>query len=156
MTIKLLISWLFLSACLNSQVSGIYKIDDLLSRIKQKDTAYVVNFWATWCKPCIEELPSFDSLTAITSKMPVKVLLVTLDFKEDLNTKVKPFLLKHKLKSQVVLLDETNGNDFINKISEKWSGAIPATYFKNDQNTLFVEKKMRLADLNEHLKKIRD
>ncbi len=38
------------------------RIDQFLDRIKNgKDTAYIVNFWATWCAPCVEELPVFAS-----------------------------------------------------------------------------------------------
>src|ERR1043165_4592291 len=55
---------------------------------EQNDTTYVLNFWATWCKPCVEELPGFDSLLVLESKNPVKIILVSLDFKEDLEKRV--------------------------------------------------------------------
>jgi thiol-disulfide isomerase/thioredoxin len=110
-----------------SQVSTVYKINDLVKRIGYSDTLYVVNFWATWCKPCIQELPAFDSLSTMVKNKKVKILLVSLDFSEDLNSKVNPFLIKNKIRTECVLLDEVNGNDFINKISPSWSGAIPPT-----------------------------
>lgn len=145
---KILISFLTMVWFANAQnFKGVYKIDALLNRIKNPDTLYVVNFWATWCKPCVEELPGFDSLLVMNIKSPVKVILVSLDFKEDLEKKVKPFLLKRSIKSECLLLDEVNGNDFINKISPEWSGAIPATLFKKGKRQLFVEKKMRLAEI---------
>ena len=132
---------------------GIYKIDQLLKRIDNPDTAYVVNFWATWCKPCVEELPAFDSLQILKMKS-VKVILVSLDFSEELDKKVKPFLVKHNIQSECVLLDEVNGNDFINKISLSWSGAIPATLFKKGTRKDFAEAKLKLSQLQEHLKKL--
>jgi len=153
--LTLLISALLFSCCVSSQtVSHVYKINDLLKRINQPDTIYVVNFWARWCKPCIQELPAFDSLYAITKNSNIKVLLVTLDFKEDLATKVNPFLKEKNIKAECVLLDEINGNDFVDKISKSWSGAIPATIFKNNTHSAFIEKKLKLADLQAHLLKI--
>lgn len=110
-----------------SQTPAVYKINDLLKRIhNNSDTTYVVNFWATWCKPCVAELPEFEKLHT-RNHHKVKVILVSMDFKEELDKKLKTFLDKNKYTCEVVLLDEVNGNDFINQISEQWSGAIPAT-----------------------------
>ncbi|MCU0359795.1 MAG: TlpA family protein disulfide reductase [Bacteroidia bacterium] len=152
----LCIKFFILSAFAFSQtVSASYKINELLGRLHSKDTTYVVNFWATWCKPCIQELPAFDSLYLETKNQSTKVLLVCLDFKEELNTKVIPFLKKKNIQAECVLLDEVNGNDYINKISESWSGAIPATYFQFGGNTMLVEKKMNLKQLTDQLLKLK-
>jgi len=132
-------------------VTQIYKIDGLLKRISNPDTTYVVNFWATWCKPCIQELPAFDSLFAQTKQSTIKIILVSLDFKEELEKKVNPFLKRNQIKSECVLLDEVNGNNFINQISEKWTGAIPATLFKRGKNTEVLEQKLLLSMLGSQL-----
>jgi len=137
-----------------SQHVSVIKITDLENRIKNNsDTAYVVNFWATWCVPCVKELPAFDSLNAAYSKKKVKVLLVSLDFKEDLQTKLIPFLITKKIKSEVVLLDETDANYFIPRIAETWSGAIPATLMINNQQKInrFFEQKVNFAFLKSEL-----
>ncbi len=159
MTIKipqLIVSFLFISVFGFCQsVTQVYKIDGFIKRLNfSKDTTYVVNFWATWCKPCVEELPAFDSLYLENKKNAVKVILVSLDFKEDIEKKVNPFLKKNNIQSTCVLLDEINGNDFVNKISEQWSGAIPATLFKKENKKEFVEKKMKLNALRANLLKI--
>ncbi len=154
------INKLFLLIFLNvttiyAQKTAVYKIDDLTKRIyNSSDTTYIVNFWATWCKPCVAELPEFEKLHTESKDKKIKVLLVSMDFKEELDKKLKTFLEKNKYTCEVVLLDEINGNDFINKVSESWSGAIPATLItKNNKSTQdFIEKKVTYDYLIEKIK----
>lgn len=98
---------------------------------QQNDTLYVVNFWATWCKPCVEELPFFEAAGEKFSGKKVKVLLVSTDMRKDLNTRVKEFVKARGLKQQVLFMNEVNGDVWIDKVSPQWSGAIPATWFIN-------------------------
>ena len=152
---KFLIALLFASVSLSAQQVAVYKIDNLLKRIHNtSDTTYVVNFWATWCKPCVAELPEFEKLHIDYKSKKVKVILVSMDFKEELTKRVKPFLQKNKYTCEVILLDEINGNDFINKISEQWSGAIPATLITKNNKMLFefYEKKLTYDFLLERVK----
>src|SRR3990167_5286050 len=87
-------SLLFLSLFSFSQKVPILKITDLEKRIKNdSDTTYIVNFWATWCAPCVKELPDFDSIAKVYKNEKIKVLLVTMDFKEELKNKVLPFIV---------------------------------------------------------------
>lgn len=149
---RIAINLVLISAFASAQnFRGIYKIDRLLSRIDHQDTLYVINFWATWCKPCVQELPSFDSLHVLSKNKTVKVILVSLDFSEDTEKKVKPFLLKQGIRAECILLDEVNGNNFISKISSEWTGAIPATLFKKGDQQKFVEKKMNLKEIEKQL-----
>jgi thiol-disulfide isomerase/thioredoxin len=139
-----------------AQTVGVYKKNELLKRIyNHSDTTYIVNFWATWCKPCVAELPEFERFNQAYGKDPVKVILVSLDFKEDLHKRLIPFLQKNTYSSEVILLDETNGNDFIDQICPQWSGAIPATIItsKNKQKFVFFEKQVTFDLLEEELKK---
>jgi thiol-disulfide isomerase/thioredoxin len=152
LSINFLIWWGF---AFSQTVSATYKIEQLLKRIDSNDTMYVLNFWATWCKPCVQELPTFDSLYAQTKSNNIKLILVCLNFSEELNTKVNPFLKNKNTLTECVLLDEVNGNDYINKISESWTGAIPATYFQYGNKKLMVEKKMNLKQMNESLQKLK-
>lgn len=147
-----LISFVLCSVFLSGQtVSHVYKIYDLLNRISNKDTLYIVNFWATWCKPCIKELPSFDSLNGSIKNQKIKVLLESLDFVENKVQKVNPLLAKNKISTECVLLDEINGNDFIDKISKEWSGSIPATLFKKGDFNFVAEHKFVLNELQEQI-----
>src|SRR4051812_11263263 len=93
---------LITSFAVNAQHARVIKITDLEKRIKNNsDTTYIINFWATWCAPCIKELPDFDSINVAYKQKKVKVILVSMDFKEDLETKLLPFMKKRKIKSEV-------------------------------------------------------
>lgn len=151
--------FLLINSYLQSQTVRIIKLDELEKRIhNNSDTTYIVNFWATWCVPCIKELPDFDSIHTAYKNKKVKVLLVSLDFSEEAEKKVQPFLIKKNIKSEVLLLDETNANYFIPKISELWSGAIPATLFINNQKKkkLFFEKKLDYHFIETQIKLIEE
>ncbi|MCX6297087.1 MAG: redoxin domain-containing protein [Bacteroidetes bacterium] len=140
-----------------SQNVPILKITDLEKRIKNNsDTTYIVNFWATWCAPCVKELPDFDSISKVYKDKKIKVLLVTMDFKEELASKVLPFINAKKIFSEVLLLDEINGNYFIPKVSDAWTGALPATLIINQKKNFnhFFEKKLTFEFLKLELSQI--
>lgn len=107
--------------------------------VKENDTLYVINFWATWCAPCVKELPYFESLTQQTKGQKIKVILVSLDFKKQVETKLKPFLLKKKYTSEVVFLADQNFNSWLSKVDDSWSGAIPATWLIKGNRRQFKE-----------------
>ena len=103
-------------------------IQQLESRINEAgDATVVINFWATWCKPCVEELPCFDELKAQYPGKDIQVLLVSLDFKSQVEKKFLPFLRAQNIQSEVSLLADQDVNSWIPRIYEDWDGAIPAT-----------------------------
>jgi len=104
-----------------------YNADALMKRASANDTVYVINFWATWCIPCVKEIPVFDTVFTAYKGKPVKVLLVSFDFKESYPDKINTFIKKKKLQPEVVWFSETNANEFIPKIENSWSGSLPAT-----------------------------
>ncbi|MES2652138.1 MAG: TlpA disulfide reductase family protein [Bacteroidota bacterium] len=137
----------------NAQVK-LLTLSELEQRVaKGKDTTYVVNFWATWCGPCVEELPYFEKLSTTYKNQPVKVILMSLDFKSKLQSQVIPFVKKHKLTTEVYVINEPDQQAFIEKVDKKWSGAIPATWFINTKKKIsaFYEKEFTYNDLTNTL-----
>lgn len=124
-------------------------LPQLQKRISNPDTVYVVNFWATWCKPCIEELPYFEKLQAAYKGEPLKVLLVSMDF-ESKYTAVASFARTHKLKAQVYLASRKSDQDLINSIDKDWSGALPGTLIVNGKKGIhkFQEQEFTYEQLN--------
>lgn len=110
------------------------------------DTLYVVNFWATWCQPCVEELPDFMRLNNDYQNEKFKMILVSLDFPKHINTRVKPFLKQNNINTKVVLLDD-DPNIWINLISKNWDGAIPATLFLKNNKRAFHPKQLTYKQL---------
>ena len=105
-----------------------YSFAELEKRLHpEDDVVYVFNFWATWCKPCVEELPHFEELTKAYEGKKVKVILVSLDFASQYKSKLLPFVKAHNLQSEVVMLNDSKYNEWIDKVSPEWGGAIPAT-----------------------------
>lgn len=115
-------------------------------RSQLHDTLYVVNFWATWCRPCVKELPYFEAASQRYKNQPVKVLLVSMDAVEDLDTRVKPFIKKRNMQANVLLLDEVDGNSWIDKIEPKWSGAIPATMVFNNKRGVYEFREAEMTE----------
>ena len=120
------------------------------------DTVWVLNFWATWCAPCVAELPSFEKLHQNYADQKVKVVLISTDFKKELEKRVIPFVKKKKLKSQVVFMDESNPNNWIDLVSPEWSGALPATLIiaKRKNQYLFFEKQLTYEELEAALRTV--
>jgi thiol-disulfide isomerase/thioredoxin len=98
---------------------------------KQGDTAYVVNFWATWCKPCVQEMPFFEEAGKIYKEKNVRILMVSLDFEEDKKKKLLPFIKNRNIENEVVLLKDTDYNSWIGKVDKSWEGNIPVTLIYN-------------------------
>lgn len=135
----------------------VVKFDKLQKlRNSNSDTLYVVNFWATWCGPCIKEMPYFEAINKQYKDQPVRVVLVSMDAVQDLK-KVKTFMQKRKLASDVWLLNETDANTWIDKLEPKWSGAIPATMLFNNKRKQyhFVEKELKENELQALIKRFK-
>ena len=133
-----------------------WKITDLEEYIAKSDTPTVVNFWATYCGPCLKEIPYFLEVVKKYEKEGVKLLLVSLDFKESFPDKISSFAGKRNFTSSIVWLDETNADYFCPKVDSKWSGVMPATLFINNKkgHRSFFEEEMSKDKFETEIKKI--
>lgn len=123
-------------------------IEPLFHPEATNDTTYIFNFWATFCIPCIKELPYFEKIGAQYSAKKVKVILVSLDFKSKLESQVLPFLKKRAIRSKVILLSDPDANAWIDKVDGSWSGALPATLIVKGQHREFYERSFDQEELN--------
>jgi thiol-disulfide isomerase/thioredoxin len=120
---------------------------------KKDDKIHVINFWATWCAPCVKELPYFEQLNEKYGAKNVDVVLVSLDFPHLYDSKLKPFIVKNKLKSKVIALDDVDMNSWIPKIDKDWSGSIPATIIYKNGISKFFEQSFTYESLEKEILK---
>ena len=142
----------------NTQSIPKWKVTDLEEYIAKSDAPTVVNFWATYCGPCLKEIPYFQEVVKQYEKKGVKLLLVSLDFKESFPDKISSFAEKRKFKSPIVWLDETNADYFCPKVDSKWSGVMPATLFINNKkgHRSFFEEEMSKEKFETAIRKMLD
>ena len=148
---------LFCQIPLWSQEINFIKADQIRQwKQADTDTVYVINFWATWCAPCVEELPAFEKLNKKLAAKKVKVILVSNDFKKAVDTKLKPFVKEKGLKSQVVFMNESNPDGWIQLVNPSWSGSIPATLIisKRKNKELFFEKQLSYKQLKKAVRSV--
>ncbi|WP_347924783.1 TlpA disulfide reductase family protein [Pontimicrobium sp. SW4] len=119
---------------------------------RNDDKVYVVNFWATWCAPCVKELPHFEELNENYKDKNVEVILVSLDFPHQYDSKLKPYIKEHNLKSKIVVLDDVDMNTWIPKVNENWDGAIPVTIIYNKDKREFYDQTFTYETLENELK----
>ncbi len=133
-----------------------WKIGDLVAYINNSNKPTIVNFWATYCKPCIEEIPHFQKTVSEYEKDSVQLLLVSLDMPEMYPENLMTFANKFKITAPIVFLDETNADIFCPTIDEKWSGSIPASLFINNETGYrkFFEKEMPEQEFETELKSL--
>ena len=141
-------------------VHGVYaqsikkiKITDLEKTIAESTTPLIINFWATFCIPCIEEIPYFEKEVENNAKDSIRLILVSLDLEDYYPKKIQSFVNKFKFTSPIVWLDEYNADYFCPKVDPKWSGAIPATLFINNKTGYrkFMEQQLSEEQLKKEI-----
>jgi len=115
---------------------------------KTNDTVYLVNFWATWCAPCIKELPAIKEVEEKYKNQKFKVLLVSLDFQKELKSKLDPFVKSKNITSKVFLLNDPNQSQWIDKVDANWSGEIPFTLIYRNQSRESYSQPFTFEELN--------
>jgi thiol-disulfide isomerase/thioredoxin len=116
----------------------------------ETDKIVGINFWATWCAPCVKELPYFIELEKKNKKIDLYLISLDINFKT-----LKRYVDKHQIKSKVILLDDPDQNKWIPQVNKKWSGSIPATLFYNNAKRIFIEKEVKYQDLESIIKEFK-
>jgi thiol-disulfide isomerase/thioredoxin len=119
---------------------------------KDNDTLYIINFWASWCKPCVKEMPYFEQIGERFGDEKLKILLVSLDFRNQLESKLIPFIRENNISSKVIMLNDPDANSWIGKVDEEWTGSIPATIFYKGEKRTFYEKAFEYSELEDIVK----
>jgi thiol-disulfide isomerase/thioredoxin len=146
---RLIVPLLLLHISLTGQIPAINADQIGIWRTSGADSILIVNFWATWCVPCIEELPDILQLREAYADRGVHLVLVSNDFKRHVVSRLEPFSEARQIKPYVVFMDEPNPNTWIDSVSPQWSGAIPATWiiWPKKQKEAFFEGKMTFTQL---------
>jgi len=130
---KTLVLFFALTLSIGVYSQAVIKLPELQQMMNEGQKVKVINFWATWCAPCVKEMPLLERLNRDNKN--VKVILVSLDFDLDHDqSKITNFVARKKLQSEVVILDESDPSSWIEKIDKTWSGALPATLIMNPAN----------------------
>jgi thiol-disulfide isomerase/thioredoxin len=132
------------------------KMTEVVERFSKKnDSIYVINFWATFCKPCVAEIPGFINITNNYKKDKVKLVLVSLDLPSFYPKRIATFAAKNNFNASLAWLDETNADYFCPMIDTAWSGAIPATIIVNTKTGYkkFFEAEMKGEEFERELQK---
>lgn len=130
-----------------------WKIQDLDAHIRKPgNKVLIINMWATFCKPCIEEIPAF---IRVHQSMPAQtdLLLVSVDVKQMYPNKLEKFVTKRGYNVPVVWLNETNADYFCPFVDPSWSGSIPATLLVNPSTGYrkFFEEEMTEQELRQEV-----
>ena len=89
---------------------------------ENKQTTYIINFWATWCGPCLIEIPELMKLTEKFKDMPIKIIGVSVDMNE---SDVLAFLDKRPI-SYPIVMENNQIYSYFGQIT-----AVPTTFILN-------------------------
>lgn len=154
---KLLLQTVILGLSSLSFAQSIREIDreDISTLVRNSsDTTYVINFWATWCSPCVREIVYFEDLHREYAEEALQVILVSLDFPNQKDRRLLPFLEEKAITAQVLLVSDLDYNGWIDLVDPTWSGALPATLIYRGNKKVFLEKELTKSELNEHVLQI--
>jgi thiol-disulfide isomerase/thioredoxin len=140
---------------LPAQTIGKIDAEQLVSlTTRSDDTTYVINFWATWCSPCVKEIANFEKVHQEYQNEKLKVILVSLDFPNQLEKRVIPFLREKGISASVNIMTDTDYNAWIDRVDPSWSGAIPATLIYQGNRRVFLEKELTYTELMNNVHQI--
>jgi thiol-disulfide isomerase/thioredoxin len=132
---------------------GVPELEQILA--SPGNELHVVNFWATWCAPCVTELPYFEKLAEEYRDTDVKFILVSLDFPSQIDSRLIPFLKENKITADVRVMTDLDYNSWIAKVDDNWQGNIPSTLFFNNAENIryFLASEVTEVELRDLINK---
>lgn len=130
------------------EIKSFENFDTLQEYIQPKDDELlVINFWATWCEPCVAEIPYFNQMIDTFKHEKIKLIFISLDFNKLIDKRLVPFLNHNNLNGENLHLADSRQNVWIDKVNKDWSGAIPATLFLSKKYNFFYEGELSFDNL---------
>ena len=153
-TVWMMVALMAVSGNVEAQRIAVWQATDLKTAIDTTTAPTIFNFWATFCKPCIAELPYFQKLADKYSANGLKLILVSLDLKDAYPKQIAKFANARRLHSPIMFLDEPNADLFVPLVDTSWSGAIPASLFLNKAKGYrkFLEEELTPQQLDAEIK----
>lgn len=139
MKIKAIILFIFISvfSSYSQEVKTISSTDEYQQVLDSfKDKVILVNFWATWCLPCVKEFPELVKLQKNYKDNDFVLLFISLDDKGDIETKIIPFLKKQGVDFTSFFGNFSNPESIMNYVDKSWHGEIPYTGLYNKKGIL--------------------
>lgn len=148
--IFLSVAFLVFSLAASSQEIRKWQLKELDSAIVNAEQPTIFNFWATFCKPCLAEMPHFQSLAEKYSVAGLQLVFVSLDLPDDYS-RIPGVLKRFNITAPAVFLNETNADEFCPVVDKAWTGAIPATLLINNKSEYraFFEEEMSKEKLEQ-------
>lgn len=116
--------------CLRAQKLPARTWNELQAHLRaHPESLYVLNFWSTWCRPCIAELPYLqEAAERLSDSLPVRFWLISVDFPPDGAQKAAALLRRKGITLPAFWLNETDPNSWIPSVAPEWDGALPYTH----------------------------
>lgn len=116
------------------------------------DTTYVINFFASWCAPCIKEIPTLVNYSNAHAGEKIKLLFVSVDLKKEYEKNLPSIISKNHITQTVYFLDEPTGN-WISSVDSSWTGSIPATLIMRKSYKKLIANTITTKILDKYIKK---
>lgn len=128
---------------------------DLIQLVDSSSTPIIISFWATWCSPCLHEIPWLEKSIAAKSQDSITLVLVCIDGAKT-TRELEVFVARKGFRSRVVLWQRPNFDAFALAMNIKWTEGIPATYLRNNKRNrkAFFNRQLTEAQIDREFKKL--